>query len=168
MDPEIDRQARAESGHNDRPLASFSTEATVAGEPGTDARYDAVLSEVEELLDAARRAAARSINAVMTATYWEIGRRIVEFEQGGEKRAEYGQVLLQRLAKDLSARFGRGFSYPNVNKFRQFYLAFPRANILSTPSIELRRQKGQTPSGQSPLSKSATLSRKSPAIAQTD
>ena len=67
---------------------------------------------------------------------------------------------MQRLAQDLNAKFGRGFSYPNVNKFRQFYLAFPSANILSTPSIEstesilstpsieLRRQKSQTPSGQ--------------------
>jgi predicted nuclease of restriction endonuclease-like (RecB) superfamily len=84
----------------------------------------------------------------------------VEFEQGGEKRAEYGEALLQRLAQDLNAKFGRGFSYPNVNKFRQFYLAFPSANILSTlsiestesilstPSIELRWQKSQTPSGQ--------------------
>ena len=84
----------------------------------------------------------------------------MEFEQGGKKRAEYGEALLQRLAQDLNAKFGRGFSYPNVNKFRQFYLAFPSANILSTPSIEstesilstpsieLRRQKSQTPSGQ--------------------
>jgi Protein of unknown function (DUF1016). len=60
----------------------------------------------------------------------------VEFEQGGEKRAEYGEALLQRLAQDLNTKFGRGFSYPNVNKFRQFYLAFPSGNILSTPSIE--------------------------------
>jgi hypothetical protein len=48
-------------------------------------------------------------NALMTATYWEVGRRIVEFEQGGEKRAGYGEELLARLADDLTARFGRGF-----------------------------------------------------------
>lgn len=122
--------------------------------------YGGLIGGIAELLEASRRNAARTVNALMTATYWEIGRRIVEFEQGGEKRAEYGEALLQRLAQDLSAKFGRGFSYPNVNKFRQFYLAFPSANILatpsiestesilSTPSIELRRQKSQTPSGQ--------------------
>ncbi len=122
--------------------------------------YGGLIGGIAELLEAARRTAARTVNALMTATYWEIGRRIVEFEQGGEKRAEYGEALLQRLAEDLNAKFGRGFSYPNVNKFRQFYLAFPSANILSTPSIEstesilstpsieLRRQKSQTPSGQ--------------------
>jgi predicted nuclease of restriction endonuclease-like (RecB) superfamily len=122
--------------------------------------YGGLIGGIAELLEAARRNAARTVNALMTATYWEIGRRIVEFEQGGEKRAEYGEALLQRLAQDLNAKFGRGFSYPNVNKFRQFYLAFPSGNILSTPSIEstesilstpsieLRRPKSQTPSGQ--------------------
>lgn len=124
------------------------------------AEYGGLIGGIAELLEAARRTAARTVNALMTATYWEIGRRIVEFEQGGEKRAEYGEALLQRLAQDLKAKFGRGFSYPNVNKFRQFYLAFPSANILSTPSIEstepilstpsieLRRQQSQTPFGQ--------------------
>jgi predicted nuclease of restriction endonuclease-like (RecB) superfamily len=126
----------------------------------TSGEYGGLVGGIAELLEAARRTAARTVNALMTATYWEIGRRIVEFEQGGEKRAEYGEALLQRLAQDLNAKFGRGFSYPNVNKFRQFYLAFPSANILSTPSIEstestlstpsieLRRQTSQTPSGQ--------------------
>ncbi|ETJ33350.1 hypothetical protein Q604_UNBC12190G0001, partial [human gut metagenome] len=52
----------------------------------------------------------RSVNALMTATYWEIGRRIVEFEQGGEARAAYGAQLIKRLSKDLSLRFKRGFS----------------------------------------------------------
>ena len=72
----------------------------------------------------------------MTATYWEIGHRIVEHEQGGKARAEYGEELLERLGSDLTARFGRGFSYPNLYKFRHFYLAFPGDEILSTPSIE--------------------------------
>jgi hypothetical protein len=71
--------------------------------------YNNIRAEIVELLNAARSAASRSVNAVMTATYWEIGRRIVQSEQAGEKRAEYGDVLIQRLAKDLSASFGRGF-----------------------------------------------------------
>src|SRR5947208_6845249 len=124
--------------------------------------YGGLIGDIGELLEAARRNAARAVNALMTATYWEIGRRIVEFEQRGKKRAEYGEELLQRLTQDLTARFGRGFSYPNVNKFRQFYLAFPSPRILSTPSIESaqpivstasiesQRKKGQTSSGELP------------------
>ena len=58
--------------------------------------------------------------AIMAATYWEIGRRIVEFEQRGEKRAKYGKALLERLSKDLTLRYGRGFARPNLIRFRQF------------------------------------------------
>src|ERR1044071_9831196 len=97
--------------------------------------YGAMLNRVVSLIDDARRVSARTVNALMTATYWLIGRHIVEFEQHGKERAEYGEELLQRLAHDLTTKFGRGFSYPNVNKFRQFYLAFSTANILSTSSI---------------------------------
>jgi hypothetical protein len=82
--------------------------------------YNAMLNRVVGLIDEARRTSARTVNAIMTATYWLIGRHIVEFEQQGKSRAEYGEELLQRLAHDLSSKFGRGFSYPNVNKFRQF------------------------------------------------
>jgi predicted nuclease of restriction endonuclease-like (RecB) superfamily len=76
----------------------------------------------------------------MTAAYWLIGRRIVEFEQNGKIRAKYGEKLLERLAGDLSDRFGRGFSYPNLNRFRQFYLTFPLEKNLSTASIESNQQ----------------------------
>ena len=58
----------------------------------------------------------------MTAAYWEIGRRIVECEQGGENRAEYGTQLTKRLAKDLTSRFGRGFGHVNLAQMRRFYL----------------------------------------------
>ncbi len=61
----------------------------------------------------------------MTATYWEIGRRIVEHEQQGEQRAAYGRELLGRLSADLRTRFGRGFSRQNLQQMRQFYLLFP-------------------------------------------
>jgi hypothetical protein len=79
----------------------------------------------------------------MTATYWEIGRRIVEYEQGGKARAEDDASLLETLAHDLTDRFGRRFSYPNLNKFRQFYLAFPQSEILSTVSIESHSSLGE-------------------------
>lgn len=103
-----------------------------------DVHYDSILGDISNVIDAARRSAVRSINCIMTATYWLIGRRIVEFEQKGRVRAEYGEKLLERLAGDLSAKFGRGFSYPNLNRFRQFYLTFPPDENLSTPSIESR------------------------------
>jgi len=140
------------------------------------AEYGGLIGGIAELLEAARRTAARTVNALMTATYWEIGRRIVEFEQGGEKRAEYGEALLERLAQDLNAKFGRGFRRSNLFQIRAFYLAYREIvqtpsgqftadekvqtlsgqlsdagrplTILSTASIELRRQKSQTPFGQ--------------------
>ncbi|MCY2931264.1 MAG: PDDEXK nuclease domain-containing protein [Planctomycetota bacterium] len=87
-----------------------------------------------ELLESVRRSAARAVNAVMTATYWDMGRRIVEVEQGGKGRAQYGQELLERLSEDLTARFGRGFSLRNLRSFRSFYLAWPIRQTLSAES----------------------------------
>ena len=98
--------------------------------------YQGLVAELSRLLEQARRLSARAVNTVMTATYWELGRRIVEFEQGGARRAAYGEELIKRLADDLGRRFGRGFSYPNLSKFRQFYLAYPDKGILSTASRE--------------------------------
>ncbi|NTW58738.1 MAG: DUF1016 domain-containing protein [Nitrospirae bacterium] len=100
------------------------------------AGYDTVLSDVSALLEAARRAAVRTTNAVMTAAYWEIGRRIVEYEQGGKSRAEYGERLLERLAADLTDRFGRGFSRHNLARFREFYRAFSPKQIRATLSLK--------------------------------
>lgn len=69
------------------------------------------------LLDTTRRAAAHSVNALMTAAYWEIGRSIVEFEQAGQDRAAaYGEALIERLSADLSGRFGQGFSRQNYGR----------------------------------------------------
>ncbi len=88
--------------------------------------YPELLGGVSELLEAARRASARAVNAFLTATYWEIGRRIVEHEQGGLDRAKYGEALIERLSQDLTARFGRGFGRRNVFLMRAFFLACPR------------------------------------------
>lgn len=88
------------------------------------AHYEAILADVVALLDEARRFSARAVNAVMTTTYWRIGRRIVEAEMGGKQRADYGDVVLTRLAQDLTRRFGRGFSKSNVYQMRAFYLAY--------------------------------------------
>jgi predicted nuclease of restriction endonuclease-like (RecB) superfamily len=100
----------------------------------TLAGYDTVLAEVVDLLEAARRASVRTVNAIMTATYWEVGRRIVEHEQRGTERAGYGEALLERLSMDLSARFGKGFGRENLRLMRNFYLCYPPDQIPQTLS----------------------------------
>jgi len=98
--------------------------------------YENIRSGIVELLKAARSAAARNVNSIMTATYWEIGRRIVYSEQAGEKRAEYGATLIPRLSEDLSAVFGKGFGARNLAQMRGFFLAWPEEKILQTPSAK--------------------------------
>jgi predicted nuclease of restriction endonuclease-like (RecB) superfamily len=116
--------------------------------------YDGLLQGVVHLLEEARRSAARSVNAILTSTYWEIGRRIVEHEQQGKRRAGYGEALIETLAADLTARFRRGFSQTNLKQMREFYLAWPIRQTVSDESgtIGLRgvaREKRQTPSDES-------------------
>jgi predicted nuclease of restriction endonuclease-like (RecB) superfamily len=137
--------------------------------------YTAWSGGIAALLEEARRQSARSVNAILTATYWEIGRRIVEFVQQGETRAEYGDEVLVNLSRDLTKKFGRGFAHDNLQRMRLFYLARPVETIyatLSRKSIERRivqtaseqfllPQKCQTPSGKSAAPIYATLSRKS-------
>jgi predicted nuclease of restriction endonuclease-like (RecB) superfamily len=96
--------------------------------------YTDFLSGVQGLLDEARRRAARAVNTALVATYWEVGRRIVEYEQKGKARAKYGQALMARLAKDLTTRMGRGFSQRNLEQMRLFYRSF---QIAQTPSAPL-------------------------------
>ena len=98
--------------------------------------YNKIRAGIVELLKTARSSAARNVNTLMTATYWEIGRRIVQSEQAGEKRAEYGELLIERLAKDLSASFGRGFGPRNLAQMRSFYLAWSHGRILQTLSAK--------------------------------
>src|ERR1700675_4421173 len=98
--------------------------------------YNKIRAGIVELLKTARSSAARNVNTLMTATYWEIGRRIVQSDQAGEKRAEYGELLIKRLAKDLSASFGRGFGPRNLAQMRSFYLAWSHDKILQTPSAK--------------------------------
>lgn len=99
-----------------------------------DNDYSGIHSDIVTLLECARRAAARSVNALMTATYWEIGRRIVESEQDGAGRAGYGENLIKRLGSDLSRQFGRGFGWRNLAQMRAFFLAWPANHILQTLS----------------------------------
>jgi hypothetical protein len=96
--------------------------------------YSMLENGIANLLETARRQAAQSVNAILTATYWEIGRRIVEFEQGGQQRAEYGEQLLAKLSVVLTARFGRGFSERNLRQMRRFYLGWQIPQTVSAES----------------------------------
>jgi hypothetical protein len=94
--------------------------------------YDSTLAEIADVIGTARRQTARAVNSMMTASYWAIGRRIVEVEQRGGRRAGCGEV--ERRASDLTARFGRGFGRSNLWQIRAFYLAYP--NTLQAASGE--------------------------------
>jgi len=83
--------------------------------------YDSIRS----ILSEARKKAYASINHIMVEAYWRVGRRIVEEEQAGKVRAEYGRSLIRELSRRLGDEFGRGFSVANLKNFRQFYLTFP-------------------------------------------
>lgn len=122
--------------------------------------YGGLIGGIAALLEEARRTSARAVNALMTATYWEIGWRVEEYEQEGKQRAEYGAALLKRLSVDLSARFGRGFSERNLEQMRLFYLSLPISQTLSADSeaagdSRTSRRKPQTGSAKIP----ETLSR---------
>ncbi len=123
--------------------AAAAPERTVAG-------YETLVGGITELLEAARRSSAPAVHALMTATYWEIGRRIVEYEQGGKDRAEYGARLIERLAGDLTCNYGRGFSRQNLWQMRAFQVAWPMERLEESGSAG-RRRGGilQTPSGES-------------------
>ena len=115
-------------------MKKVSTSATPQKMPAVPAGYDSVCDSIVELLNAARQAAARNVNALMTASYWEIGRRIVEAEQKGKRRAGYGEQLIERLSHDLSQKFGRGFSADNLEHMRSFYARYPLGAISETLS----------------------------------
>ena len=89
-------------------------------------------SDIRQILQDARKRAYSAVNHAMVEAYWQIGRRIVEEEQSGKARAEYGKKLLENLSKALTEEFGRGFSYANLRNFRQFYLTYPDEEICYT------------------------------------
>jgi predicted nuclease of restriction endonuclease-like (RecB) superfamily len=96
--------------------------------------YRALLRFVGETLRTGREKTVAAVNSAIVSTYWEIGRSIVEYEQGGQAKAEYGTELLKRLSRDLTALYGSGFSMSNVSKMRKLYLTYP---ILQTASAKL-------------------------------
>ena len=101
-----------------------------AAKPETTLRP--LLAELAELIRQARQQALRAVDTLQVQTCWEIGRHIVEFEQGGQARAAYGKKLLPTLAERLGSEFGKGFDERNLRHMRAFYQAFPIWNALRT------------------------------------
>ena len=93
--------------------------------------YDALLQHVGDTLEKGRKSVVNAVNSLMVRTYWEIGRQIVEYEQHGNEKAEYGSDVLNRLSRDLTDRYGKGFSHSNVVYMRRLYLTYPKSQTLS-------------------------------------
>ncbi|MDP2969252.1 MAG: DUF1016 N-terminal domain-containing protein, partial [Deltaproteobacteria bacterium] len=117
--------------------------------------YNNLLDRIANILVEARTKVVREINKAQVLVYWEIGREIVEFEQKGKLRAEYGQRLLIKLSEDLTQKFGKGFSVDNLQLMRKFCMTFPGKQIYETLSrkssipqtLSAEWQKSQTVSG---------------------
>ena len=141
-----------------------ATKRTVVAKPAPNGLAP-LIAEVRQLIQSARRGVSSVIDTFQVMTNYEIGRRIVEHEQKGEKRAGYGKELLKGLSTRLTEEFGRGYSEDNLALMRRFFLVFTdRFQISETVSRKLgNREKQQTLSGElMPVRISETVSRKSP------
>ena len=94
-------------------------------------KMDYLISEIEKTVAVAKEHLTGAVNQTMTETYWRIGRYIVEFEQFGNEKAIYGKNLLSTLSKELTLRLGKGYSRPNLNNMRKFYLKYPNCQTVS-------------------------------------
>ena len=103
-----------------------------------------LLKEIRQLITAARSAVVQSIDYIQVHTCFEIGRRIVEHEQKGSSRAEYGKALIQELAAKLTREFGNGFSYTNLKLMRQFYSTYKERISQTSSGQSIMRPIGQT------------------------
>jgi hypothetical protein len=92
---------------------------------------ESFFSKVAELLKQARKSIVTSVNRTMVLTYFEVGRMIVEEEQSGKERAEYGEKLIPELSERLLSEFGKGFSVTNLKQMRSFYLLYSKGQTLS-------------------------------------
>ena len=107
-----------------------------------DGQYQATFGDASRTIDSNRRSAAWSVNAVLNGGNWMIGRRISEFEQSVERRADYGDWIVERLATEFSAHCGRGFSTCNFRKMKAFCLACPIVQTTSAQSESGGNQQG--------------------------
>ena len=93
--------------------------------------YDKLINSIGKLLEDARKNVAKTVNTILVETYWKIGKQIVEYEQRGKERANYGEELLKKLSKDLTNKYGRGFSRSNLQYMRLLYVKYPKCQTLS-------------------------------------
>ncbi len=100
-------------------------------DPSEDPQYQHLLKQISDTYIDGQRRAYQAVNEYLTETNWRIGQHIVEFEQGGKARAEYGTGLLKRLSHDLMLRHGKGFNRSGIIRIRQFYLAYPKGATAS-------------------------------------
>jgi len=100
--------------------------------------YSGLIINIGDILEEGRKQAVVSVNIVLLKTYWKIGKEIVEYEQNGKEKAEYGSVLLNNLSKDLRLRYGKGFSMSNVYLMRLLFIKYP---IFQTVSGKFKRSK---------------------------
>jgi len=107
--------------------------------------------EIRAVLESARAGAYRAVNAAMVQAYWHVGRLIVEHEQGGAKRAAYGEAVLDDLSRRLMAEFGRGFDVTNLRKMRQFYRMFEIRDAMRLESDKTKRDAARLVSGVEPI-----------------
>jgi predicted nuclease of restriction endonuclease-like (RecB) superfamily len=97
----------------------------------TETKYNILLDNIGSTLQKARENAIKAINTELVKANWEIGRYIVEFEQHGKEKADYGSALLTNLAKDLKNKYGKGFSKSNIYLCRLFYIKYPKFQTVS-------------------------------------
>lgn len=97
-------------------------------------KHDELLLKISSLLEEARNRIVREVDQTIVFTYWHIWREIVEFQQWGKEKAEYGTGLLKTLSEELTKKFGKGFSYRNLRQIRQFYLVFSNWQTVSAKS----------------------------------
>ena len=95
------------------------------------------ITDIQKILELARQKSYSAINSAMVEAYWLVGKRIVEEEQNGEERAEYGKFVIKSLSTELTENLGKGFSERNLRNFRQFYLTFPDDEIRYTMCAKL-------------------------------
>lgn len=110
-----------------------------------------LVNDLRSIVSKARSKAFAAVNYSLVERNWRIGQRIVEQEQNGASRAEYGKHIIEIASAALTEEFGKGFSYTNIANYKRFYLTFNNLQILQTVSEEFKKQKHQTLSDESSL-----------------
>jgi predicted nuclease of restriction endonuclease-like (RecB) superfamily len=122
-----------------------------APDPSLARSAEPLYQEIRAVLESARAVVYRAVNAAMVQAYWHVGRLIVEHEQGGAKRAAYGEAVLDDLSRRLMAEFGRGFDVTNLRKMRQFYRMFEIRDAVRLESGKTKRDAPGLVSGVEPI-----------------